>query len=263
MEGNKIFSYTQRDYERSRQEGLVQIPALSKGQWTDLNATDPGIVLLDYVHALADMIQFYQDHQALESFLSTAKERKNIFRLAQQLGYEIRSAKGARTTCTMVFNKLYDSTTRIPKHSIITNYVGDIEYLTTEDIHIPSNTESLEIPCVQGSMEYTIYAGTGLTKYRTDVEFPEDQKVILVRSNIDTDTITIYDDLGNLWKRVDSIAFAGANEKAYQVNLNYDGTVTILLFELIFASSEVTPKYGKTSDKIFEITGPATVLPCA
>ena len=33
---NPIFSYTRRDYEGSRQEGLAKIPILSKGNWTDL-----------------------------------------------------------------------------------------------------------------------------------------------------------------------------------------------------------------------------------
>ena len=67
---NPIFSYTKRDYEGARQEGLAQIPILSNGVWTDLNASDPGIILLDYVHGLVDMIQYYQDHQALETIVS-------------------------------------------------------------------------------------------------------------------------------------------------------------------------------------------------
>ena len=92
---NDIFSYTNRSLENSRQEGLRKIPIISRGDWTDLNATDPGMIILDYVHALVDMINFYQDHQALETFISTAKERKNIFRLAKQLSYKIRSSKGS------------------------------------------------------------------------------------------------------------------------------------------------------------------------
>ena len=56
---NPFFSYTNRDFENSRKEGMARIPILSKGLWTDLNAGDPGVVLLDYMHALADLCNYY------------------------------------------------------------------------------------------------------------------------------------------------------------------------------------------------------------
>ena len=228
MADNKVFSYTNRDYESTRKEGLSKIPSLSGGLWTDLNATDPGVVLLDYVHALVDMVQYYQDHQALESFLSTAKERKNIFRLAHQLGYKISSAKGAKVDVTFRAPVLYSNSVLIPKHTAIKTSKGEITYLTIEDKYVAPETLEFKIPCIQGDIGYQKYTGTGIDSTRVDIEFAEDQVIILTQENIDTDTIEVVDDSQVVWTRVDNIVFAGEDEKSYEVRLNYDGTVSIL-----------------------------------
>lgn len=230
MSENPIFSYTRRDYEGSRQEGLAQIPILSRGAWTDLNATDPGIIILDYVHALVDMMNYYQDHQALETFLSTAKERANVFRLAKQLSYNIRSAKGATCTVTFETTLLYNFTIKIPKYTPIATASG-ITYLTSEDAFLQPNQISIDVPCTQGDMKTINYQGTGISRF-SNVVGAANQYVQIVDDNIDIDSIRIVekDSQGNIireWEPVDYLAFAVGNERVYQVELNPDNSVSI------------------------------------
>ena len=164
MAENNIFSYTRRDYEGSRKEGLAKIPVISRGSWTDLNATDPGVIILDYVHALVDMINYYQDHQALETFITTAKERANIFRLAKQLSYDIRSAKGA--TCLVTFDSpvIVDKVVKIPKYTAVST-LSDIQYLTTVDSYLLKGEHVVDVPCVQGVKKQIVYKGTGISRF--------------------------------------------------------------------------------------------------
>lgn len=232
MAVNKLFSYTQRDYESSRLEGLKKIPIISDGTWTDLNATDPGIIILDYVHALVDMVQFYLDHQALETFLTTAQERQNVFRLAKQLSYKIRSAKGAVVDVNFYTETLYDAIIKIPKYTSLTTTSGSLEYLTTEDAYLPANTVSVTVPCVQGSIGSMQYTGTGISHYTklntsADDSSPEDQTVLLTQKNIDIDSIEITDSLDRIWTPVDYIIFSTSNDYVYEKQLNADGTITI------------------------------------
>lgn len=227
--GNPVFSYTHRDYESARQEGLAKIPILSKGTWTDLNATDPGIVLLDYVHALVDMVQFYQDHNALESFLSTAKERKNIFRLAKQLSYKIRSAKGARVDVEFYTENVHGRTIFIPKYTKLKTNSKDnktpINYLTAEAAYINVCASSVSVPCMQGELVSTEYRGTGINRYSSDEDV--NQSVTLQDKGIDIDTIEVVDDTGFLWSPVDYLVFANSSDKVYESVLNEDGSITI------------------------------------
>jgi len=225
MSNNPIFSFTRRDYEGLRVEGLSKIPIRSKGIWTDLNATDPGIILLDYVHALVDMIQFYQDHQALEAFISTAKERENLFRLAKQLSYKVRSSKGSLATVKFTSKSAYSYAIKIPRYTKLTSK-NNIPYLTIEDTYLAPNTTMVDVKCMQGEVRSTVYHGTAITRY-SDVENAVNQSITLTDKNIDTTTIEIKDNNNQVWNQLEYIIFSDSNTKAYEVVLNHDDTVTI------------------------------------
>lgn len=225
MSDNPVFSYTRRDFESSRQEGLSQIPALSNGAWTDLNPTDPGIIILDYVHALVDMINFYQDHQALETFLPTAKERDNIFRLAKQFSYSIKSAKGAEVDVRFYSDFIYDFPIKIPRYTSISTDM-DIKYLTTEDAYLQAGTSEVVIHCKQGYLNKMTYTGTGVSR-KSNIENAKNQEVLISLNTVDTTSITITDDKGEVWTPVDHIVFSNDIDKVYQIDLNPNNTVTI------------------------------------
>lgn len=225
MDTNPIFSYTRRDYEGSRRESIQKIPVISKGAWTDLNSSDPGIIILDYVHALVDMMNYYQDHQALESFLSTAKERANIFRLAKQLSYKIRSAKGATCNVEFTTHSPRDYIVRIPKYTSLSTASG-INYLTSEDAYLSANDTRVSVPCTQGTLHTLAYQGTGVSRFSA-VEDAKNQTIRIADANVDIDSIVILDDQNRLWERVDYIAYTTELDRAYQIDLNPDNTITI------------------------------------
>ena len=222
---NPLFSYTRRDYEGSRKEGLAKIPSISRGEWTDLNATDPGVIILDYVHALVDMMNYYQDHQALETFITTAKERANIFRLAKQLSYQIRSAKGA--VCEVEFSTplIHDYTIKIPKYTKVSTE-NRINYLTTEEAYLLPGKSSILVPCAQGEIKTITYQGTGISRF-SNISGAVNQSIRLIDNNIDIDSINIEDSVGRIWSSVDYIVFSRENDRVYQVELNPDDSVSI------------------------------------
>lgn len=226
---DNVFSYTNRDYESTRQESISKIPNMSKGAWTDLNATDPGIIILDLVHALVDMMQYNMDHNAMESFISTAKERKNLFRLANQLGYTINHAKGAEVIATFSVKNGYSSTFIIPKNTVLlaetTNNIK-IPYLTTEDLYMYAGIKSATVLCRQGTIVEESYYGTGRSSIENS-DNGEDQYTILDNLGIDIDSISIEDDKGYSWTRVDNVYLSDPNTRNYSATLTYDGKVRI------------------------------------
>lgn len=224
---NPVFSYTARDYESSRKEGIARLPALSNGTWTDLNASDPGIVLIDYVHALVDMCNYYLDHQAMETFIPTAKERSNLFRLAKQFSYNIRSSKGAKVDVVFFLEDTHPSMIVIPKHTRVHTGTG-VYFLTLEAAYIPAGEFEVTVPCIQGVITTATYTGTGISRYSVGVENPQNQSVTLIDPGIDIDSIEIIDNSGALWTPVDHLIFTTNNEKAYQKNLTPENTVEIL-----------------------------------
>lgn len=222
---NEIFSYTNRSLENSRREGMSKIPLISRGDYTDMNPTDPGMIILDYVHSLVDMINFYQDHQALETFLTTAKERKNIFRIAKQLSYKIHSAKGATVDLEFYIDEYHSETVKIPRYTKVRTK-KNIQFITVEDAYISAGELSVTVPAVQGEFVTESYKGTGISRY-SNVERPENQSYTLKREYVDIDSISIRDSFNRYWTPVDYVIFSMDDEYVYEKNLNPDDSVTI------------------------------------
>lgn len=233
MNENPIFSYTKRDYEGSRKEGMASIPILSKGMWTDLNAGDPGVVLLDHMYAIADLCNYYLDHQALEMFISTAKERINLLRLAQNVCYKTRAAKGASVDVRMYVktDEAFNTTVTVPKGTLLEPTSKGVIYRTDEDCIMTDANFGYDVPCTQGEVVNETYTGTGISSvihYHTDeVQVYQDQFYTLQGTGVDIDTISIIDKAGNLWEPVDFIAFVENPDKVYQIIVNADSSVTI------------------------------------
>jgi len=84
----KIIKYTNRDFS-SIKEGLVDYakryyPSVYK----DFSEASFGSLMLDTVSYVGDVLSFYLDYQANESFLDTAVEYNNILRMGEQVGYK-------------------------------------------------------------------------------------------------------------------------------------------------------------------------------
>lgn len=233
MSGNPFFSYTKRDYEGSRKEGMSKIPILSKGLWTDLNAGDPGVVLLDHMFAIADLCNYYLDHQALEMFISTAKERMNLVRLAQNVCYKARASKGASLDVRMYISQgeALDTVVTIPAGTLLEPTRKGIIYRTDEECVITEDQVGYDVRCTQGEIISEQYTGTGVSSvihYTTDeITVNQDQNYMLRGNGVDIDTISVVDSTGTLWEQVDFIAFVQDNSKVYQVTVDENSRVIL------------------------------------
>ena len=81
-------NYTSRDFESIKEELVRHAKRYYPDAYQDFNEAGFGSLLFDTVAYVGDMLSFYLDYQANESFLDTANEQENIIRLAKQLGYK-------------------------------------------------------------------------------------------------------------------------------------------------------------------------------
>lgn len=100
MAGTPVIDYTNRDYQ-SIITALLSEAQRRLPEWTDMSANDPGRVLLDLFAYAADIMLYYQDRIANESFLSTARERESVVDLLRLVGYELRTAAPAAAELTL------------------------------------------------------------------------------------------------------------------------------------------------------------------
>lgn len=86
--------YTNKDYAALRR-AMLELARYRLPEWTDQSDNDLGVLLVDLFAHMGDVILYYQDRIASESFLGTAVERRSVLHLLRLIGYELKPAVAA------------------------------------------------------------------------------------------------------------------------------------------------------------------------
>jgi hypothetical protein len=85
-----IINYTGRDFATIKQQLVDYAQKYYPETFRDFNEASFGSLMLDLVSYVGDIVSFYTDYQANESFLETALEYNNVLKLARQMGFKYR-----------------------------------------------------------------------------------------------------------------------------------------------------------------------------
>ena len=92
-------SYTNRDFNSIKAALTEHARRYYPDTYKDFNEASFGSLMLDTVSYVGDMLSFYLDYQANESFLETAIEKENIINLSRNMGYRYSDAVSAYGEC--------------------------------------------------------------------------------------------------------------------------------------------------------------------
>lgn len=84
--------YTSRDFDSIRQDLIEHAKRFYPNEWKDFSKSTINSLLIDTVAYTGDVLSFYLDYQANESFLDTAIEFNNIRKHARALGFKYSGA---------------------------------------------------------------------------------------------------------------------------------------------------------------------------
>lgn len=94
-------NYTDRDFESIKNALVEHARRYYPDTYKDFSEAGFGSMMMDSVSYIGDMLSFYLDYQANESFLETAIEYKNVVKLARQMGYKLPVSSQSTGTLTM------------------------------------------------------------------------------------------------------------------------------------------------------------------
>jgi len=94
----KKLSYTNQDYETILNELISMFSGASpiSRNWNNMSEADPLFIVMSLMAAHKDILNYMVDYRIVESFMSTARERSSLVRIANSYGYKIPSFKAAR-----------------------------------------------------------------------------------------------------------------------------------------------------------------------
>ena len=90
--------YTSREFDSIKNDLVEYAKRYYPDSFQDFNEAGVGSLLLDTIAYVGDILSFYVDFQANESFLPTALEYNNILKLGRQMGYKFRGNPNAYGT---------------------------------------------------------------------------------------------------------------------------------------------------------------------
>jgi len=147
-------SYTSRDFNSIRNDLINYVKVYYPDTYKDFNEASFGSLMFDLVAYVGDIMSYYVDYQANESFLETAIERNNLIKIAKQLGYKFTGSPSSSGVVAFYVsipaqtNGGQENTDLIPilkKGTTITSDSG-ASFILTEDIDFSApQTEKLVI----------------------------------------------------------------------------------------------------------------------
>jgi len=160
--GRASIAYTNKDYESLRRELLARVPQLTD-RWTDFNASDLGVVLLELFCGIGDMLAYYLDAQAAEAFLPTARQRQNVINLCKLISYRLDTPVAATTTLRFALAAPLDEDLTIPASTACRARLedGDVEFETALDAVIPRGRTEVDVDARQGRRKSESFTGNG------------------------------------------------------------------------------------------------------
>lgn len=93
--------YTDRDFNSIKSSLVDYAKRYYPETFQDFNEASFGSLMLDTVSYVGDILSYFLEYQANESFLDTAFEKKNIIKLSRQLGYNYTNISTATGTIHM------------------------------------------------------------------------------------------------------------------------------------------------------------------
>lgn len=237
-------NHVNKEYATIREQLLKQVGIITKGRYTNLNESDPGIAIIELYMSMVDNMLFYQDMMIQELYLATARQRRNVINLVRLIGYEFRGTSAATGTVTFnitpgtypVYPVTIDKGTQVAASSLTTN--AQVLFTTTEKGVINSFSETKLIPVIQGYYSRDTFSADGVSSF----------KVKLASNNVEKTSIVVKVDESNsgytnspTWSIVDSFYEAVSTSTFYKVEVDEFSTISVIFGDGTFGR---TPTLG-------------------
>lgn len=130
-----VIDYTNVDYKGFKKMMVATLQEILP-EYTDTSETDAGMVIMEAVCRVMDILSYYQNVQANECFLPTLELRSNALNWCKPLGYTPRSCIPSKYVQYFEVTKPSGNINvlTIPKGTVIRTgekATGDVEYFTT------------------------------------------------------------------------------------------------------------------------------------
>lgn len=219
---------------------------------TDYSEGNIFMIILSIYAAIAEVLHYYIDNMARETFFVTARRYSSLYKHAKLVDYHIKSAIPACVDLTLYVKEgTLPSSFTIPAGTVFTSDDGKLWVVNASNgIHWDKDKypKSIKVPVIQKELvgdPGSIYFGQITSPDISIVVqgIPEGKKY--VEGSM---VLTVG---GDLWELVDTFAYSSAEDKHYKVELDDSLTPTIIFGDGTFGKK---PTVGSQVYGYFHVT---------
>ena len=155
---------TSRDFDSIKQDLVNYAKVYYPDTYRDFNDASFGAMMFDMVAYVGDILSFYVDYQANESFMDSAIEKENVLKLSKQLGYKQPGAASSTGQCAFFITTPADpdgsfnlNNAPILKRGALLTSDGGATFVLNEDVDFSSSTAEVVVATTTDGMP-TAYA---------------------------------------------------------------------------------------------------------
>lgn len=212
-----IKDYTSRDFASMKSDLISQLKIIAP-ELTNTNESEFAIVIIDLFCYIGDLLSYSIDIQAIETYLPTARQRKNVTKIVNLMNYKLENSKPSKVNLTLSIDDAIQNDIIIPAKTICyTEGENSISFETDEICIIEA-----------GETSTSAFSSQGLTKYETlgysngDIN----QTYTILGTNI-LDGVEIY--CGNEeYKEVNTFIASNYNSEHFMLDNSETNSVKII-----------------------------------
>ena len=238
-------NYTSRDFETIRESLVQHAKRYYPNTYKDFNEASFGSLMIDTVSYVGDVLSFYLDYQANESFLNTASEYKNVLSLMNSMGYKFNKAPSSHGICqffVLVPAKALDGGPDMNYAPVLRTGTkvatrGGIQFTLNEDVDFSNANNDVIVARINednGNPTYyavkaegQVISGENLNHIENITEFEKFKKITLPGENI-SEVISVVDSSGNTYYEVENLSQNIVFKKLINENYSLDNVPSVL-----------------------------------
>lgn len=230
--------YTGRDYYALREEMIARIQERLP-DWTASNPSDFGVALVEAFAYMGDLMSYYIDRVANESFIATATQRDSIYNLANSYGYTPAGYRAA--TVDLKFTNSSEDSIEIPAGTVVYGDVvsGDtvqqVYFTTTETVTADPEVDNGIVFASASHGQSVVLVSTEANSFGEYVGASDgspNQVFQLGETPVVDGSISVYVEEGNSyssWSQVQHILDYGPNSQVFSSYSDANNNVFIQL----------------------------------
>ena len=216
-------NYTNRDFQSIRADLESYVRRYYPDNYRDFTEASFGAMMLDTVAYVGDMLSYYTDYQANESFLDTAIEYGNVLKLSRQMGYKYSPYPSSFGVCNFYISVPAEAGSQAPDESYMPILRKGSTFLSTggsvfsllEDVNFAVIDNPIVVanqdPNTGNPSTYAVRAAGQVVSGELAVQevsvgaYTPFLKLSLIGENI-SEIVSVFDDKGNQYFEVDYLS---------------------------------------------------------